>query len=581
MVLRFFILAVFLFISCADGERDNPYDPGSDNYVPWGSSSSEPSSSSVTYTLKCAAVPSTGIVSITVIPPIVTCNGIVVGYGLDWEGAPNWNNPAIGTYSNISVEASYGECNGKTASCSGALTVIAAPSADELTCIGMPMSGVAGESITPPTVRCGTNMVSSGIEWSNAPDWDNLAASTYNVEATAYCVGYSKTASCGTLTVASVLSCATVPPSGTAGTAITAPTVTCNGITIDDDELDWFNAPDWDYPIAGTYSDISVFANSGNCSGETAECSGTLTVYSIRSSSSLAPSSSSAVVPSSSSRVSSSSNVPPSSSSAESSSSFGFNPCDQTAKLSGGTTWNGTKGVTNLFGSGDDVIGVEAWTEAGGSATKLTWFGQNQGGGSAFRAEWTNSTDYLGRIGYRWGTNGKKWSDLGDLCVDYNYTRSANGTGGSYSFIGVYGWTIGSNNSSEYYIVEDWYGYGQQAANNLGNGCAIRGNITVDGNNYQVVTCIRPQGSGCVSCNNQAFGQVFSIRQGMANNPPKCGTISIKKHFEEWSKISGASQYIYDKTYESTFLVEAAGGTGWFEASYMKFSRTGACGGYE
>ena len=263
---------------------------------------------------------------------------------------------------------------------------------------------------------------------------------------------------------------------------------------------------------------------------------------------------------------------------------FAQDPCSQTTKLStsaqGVQTWNGTKGATTVGGSGDDAYGVEAWTEAGGNATKLTWFGPNQGGGYAFRAEWTNSTDYLGRFGYFWGNNGKKWSNLGDLCVDYNYTRSANGTGGSYSYIGVYGWTIGNNTSAEYYIVEDWFGSGQQASNNLGNNCQNRGNITVDGKSYQVVTCIRPQGSGCVSCNNQAFGQVFSIRQGMRSGDSKtCGTISIKKHFEEWMKISGASQYIYDKTYESKFLVEAAGGTGWFEASYMKFSRTGACGG--
>ncbi len=262
---------------------------------------------------------------------------------------------------------------------------------------------------------------------------------------------------------------------------------------------------------------------------------------------------------------------------------FAQDPCSQSTKLSttasGVQTWNGTKGATTVGGSGDDAYGVEAWTESGGNATKLTWFGPNQGGGYAFRAEWTNSRDYLGRFGYFWGSNGKKWSNLGDLCVAYNYTRSANGTGGSYSYIGVYGWTIGGNNSAEYYIVEDWFGNGQQAANNLGNNCQTRGNITVDGKQYQVVTCIRPAGSGCVSCNNQAFGQVFSIRQGMANNSSKCGVISIKKHFEEWSKISGASQYIYDKTYESKFLVEAAGGTGWFEASYMKFSRTGACGG--
>jgi len=262
-------------------------------------------------------------------------------------------------------------------------------------------------------------------------------------------------------------------------------------------------------------------------------------------------------------------------------------PCSQTTKLnangSGAQSWNGTKSATQLGGSGDDAYGVEAWAEAGGGQTKLTWFGPNQGGGFAFRAEWTNSEDYLGRFGYQWGNNGKKWNALGDLCVDYNYTRSANGTGGSYSYIGVYGWTIGSNNSAEYYIVEDWFGNGQQQASNLGNNCQTHGNITVDGRTYQVVTCIRPQGSGCVGCNNQAFGQVFSIRQNMGSGS-KCGTISIKKHFEQWTNMktekSGQSpaKYIYDKTYESKFLAEAQAGTGWFEASYMKFSRSG-CGG--
>ena len=41
MVLRFFLLSIFLFfIACADGERDNPEDPGSKNYIPRESSSS-------------------------------------------------------------------------------------------------------------------------------------------------------------------------------------------------------------------------------------------------------------------------------------------------------------------------------------------------------------------------------------------------------------------------------------------------------------------------------------------------------------------------------------------------------------
>jgi len=276
---------------------------------------------------------------------------------------------------------------------------------------------------------------------------------------------------------------------------------------------------------------------------------------------------------------------------------FADDPCSvansQSLSLtaSGVQSWEGTKNASTLSGSGLDAIGVEAWAKSGGNKTKLTWFGPNQGGGFAFRAEWTSSDDYLGRLGYHWGTNGSKWNALGDLCVDYNYTRSANGTGGSYSYIGVYGWTIGNNTSAEYYIVEDWYGAGQQTANNLGNGCQIHTDIKVDGKDYQVITCIRPKGEGCVECGkesdgqNKSFGQVFSVRKNMRNpQPATCGTISIKKHFEEWIKQttekSGQSpaKYIYDKTYESKFLTEAEGGTGWFEASFLKFSRSGSCG---
>ncbi len=270
-------------------------------------------------------------------------------------------------------------------------------------------------------------------------------------------------------------------------------------------------------------------------------------------------------------------------------------PCTQTTPLNGNAqgaqTWTGTKSPQVVTGSGDDARGVEIWTEAGNNNNlKVTWYGDNQGGGSAFRAQWTNSTDYLGRFGYFWGNNGKSWNQLGNLCVDYNYKTSGPGTGGNYSYIGIYGWTLGNgSNVAEFYIVEDWYGNGQQRAANLGGNCAEHGNINVDGRTYQVVTCIRPQGSGCVGCNGQAFGQVFSIRQGM--NPSignKCGTISITKHFEEWTKMTtlrgrnndqSPAKYVYGKTYEAKFLAEAEGGTGSFDASYMKFSRTGACYG--
>jgi len=176
------------------------------------SSSSVPSSSSsVTYTLACASITATGTAGTAITAPAVTCNGTTVSSGLSWTGAPNWSNPAAGTYSGVSVAASSGNCSGKTATCSGTLTV-AAP-------------------------------------------------------------------------VTYTLACASVPATGTAGTAITAPAVTCNGSnstsTTVSSGLSWTSAPNWSSPVAGTYSGVSVSASSGNCSGETATCGGTLIIQGV------------------------------------------------------------------------------------------------------------------------------------------------------------------------------------------------------------------------------------------------------------------------------------------------------------
>jgi len=224
---------IVIFMSCDHIERNNPDDPSSSKYSVFpeieqsssseavSSSSSDPSSSSsaevfssssampsssslATYTLACAAVPQSGTAGSAITPPTVTCNGTIVSSGLDWAGAPAWSNPAAGMYSGISVSASSGECSGKTATCGGTLTVGAAPLQDELTCTGMPATGVAGTAMTQPTVRCGLNTVAIGISWENAPAWVNPAAGAYNVLATASCGGSSKIASCGALTVAPI-----------------------------------------------------------------------------------------------------------------------------------------------------------------------------------------------------------------------------------------------------------------------------------------------------------------------------------------------------------------------------------------
>ncbi len=78
------------------------------------------------------------------------------------------------------------------------------------------------------------------------------------------------------------------------------------------------------------------------------------------------------------------------------------NPCSQTTKLTGGQkiTSNGRR---DLYGSGDTKIGYEMWTE-GGNNNSMIFYGQNVGGGCAFRAEWNRPNDFLGRVGYSWRT---------------------------------------------------------------------------------------------------------------------------------------------------------------------------------
>jgi hypothetical protein len=233
-------------------------------------------------------------------------------------------------------------------------------------------------------------------------------------------------------------------------------------------------------------------------------------------------------------------------------------PCSQNTPLTGGTTFTGTSGGnSSLSGS---PYGYEIWS-AGGNNNKLIWYGPNQGGGAAFRAEWNNPNDFLGRVGYFWN-QGKPYTDYKNVFCDFNFTRSDNGTGGSYSYIGIYGWS--KNPMIEWYIVDDWFGYGIIGPSTMGGGASKKGEFTVDGATYYVYQATRPSGSGNIEGSNNPFPQYFSIRQGRR----QCGTISVTKHFKEWERIG---MKLGTNMYEAKFLVEAGGGTGWFDASYLTF----------
>ena len=235
-----------------------------------------------------------------------------------------------------------------------------------------------------------------------------------------------------------------------------------------------------------------------------------------------------------------------------------INACAQNTQLTGGNIFSANSGG-NVFLSGSPY-GYEMWTE-GGNNNELIWYGANQGGGAAFKAEWNNAKDFLGRVGYFWNQN-KPYTDYKNVYCNFNFTRSANGTAGGYSYIGVYGWT--KNPMIEWYIADDWFGDGIIGAENIGNGATKKGEFTVDGASYFVYEAIRPAGSGNIEGSNEPFRQFFSIRQTRR----QCGTISVTEHFKEWEKLG---LKLGSNMWEAKFLVEAGGGTGWFDAKYLSF----------
>jgi len=216
--------------------------------------------------------------------------------------------------------------------------------------------------------------------------------------------------------------------------------------------------------------------------------------------------------------------------------------------------------------------GYEMWTE-GGNDNKLIWYGPNQGGGAAFRAEWNNPNDFLGRVGYFWNQN-KPFTDYKNIYCDFNYTRSVRSTAGSYSYIGIYGWAKNPSAAKEeeklieYYIVDDWFGNQyQDDASPMGlgtTGGSEVGSYTLDGATYKVIKNVRvnkPSIDG-----DKTFTQFFSIRQTLR----KTGTISVTEHFKKWDALN---MKLGSNMYECKFLVEAGGGTGWLEFTYLKFSQ--------
>jgi hypothetical protein len=209
--------------------------------------------------------------------------------------------------------------------------------------------------------------------------------------------------------------------------------------------------------------------------------------------------------------------------------------CETGTPLTGGKQHCSSNASGKMGGSYTWTI----WSSGGGGC--MTTYDSN---GCAFKATWNNSGDFLARTGLGWNET-KTFDQLGPISADYAFTKT--GSGGSWSFIGIYGWS--NNPLVEYYIVEDWFGSG--SAPNIYGG-SKKGTITVDGDAYNVIT--HTQSNQPSIHGNATFPQFFSARQ----KPRQCGHISISEHFKKWDSLG----LKLGKMYEARILVEASGGSG-------------------
>ena len=192
-------------------------------------------------------------------------------------------------------------------------------------------------------------------------------------------------------------------------------------------------------------------------------------------------------------------------------------------------------------------------SNATGTAAGLDWtIWSNGSGGSittfptpAFSAAWSNSGDFLARVGLQWNDT-KTYDQLGTVTAQYSQTKT--GSGGGYSYIGIYGWSVSP--CVEWYIVDDSY---SKMPVNPGS-TTNKGTATIDGGTYTLYT--RPtSGTGGSKCSGvSSWSQFYSIRQ----TARQCGQISISEHFKAWA----AAGMTLGKMDQAQILVEVGGGTG-------------------
>ncbi|HYP97617.1 MAG TPA: glycoside hydrolase family 11 protein [Polyangiaceae bacterium] len=230
---------------------------------------------------------------------------------------------------------------------------------------------------------------------------------------------------------------------------------------------------------------------------------------------------------------------------------------------SGGKGAGGSAGMTTTSSGGAPALdcnavmptsGTKHTGQGQGGKDNLAWqlWANNAANGSittfttpAFGAEWANAGDYLARIGYEWGNAAKTYDAYGTITAQFAYKKT--GTGGGYSYIGIYGWS--TNPCVEWYIVDDSFNGMPVNPGSTTN----KGTAKIDDGDYILYTR-NTTGTGGSRCNASSWVQYYSVRK----TARQCGTISITQHFDAW-KAAGMS---LGNLLEAKILVEVGGGTG-------------------
>ena len=196
---------------------------------------------------------------------------------------------------------------------------------------------------------------------------------------------------------------------------------------------------------------------------------------------------------------------------------------------------------------------VHSSSNASGTAAGLNWtVWSNGSGGSittydvpAFKATWNNSSDFLARLGLQWNAT-KTFDQYGTITAQFASKKT--GTGGGYSYIGIYGWSVSP--CVEFYIVDDSY---NRMPVNPGN-TTNKGNVTIDGGTYTMYLR-NTTGTGGSKCSGvTSWAQYYSVR----NTARTCGQISVTEHFKAWA----AAGLPLGKMDQAQILVEVGGGEG-------------------